>query len=282
MTTMRLLLAVFLCFSITATAAVLPARYIVQEWVKNSGSGTYQIEQDILFPTSGEPLVLRETWWVENENSMRLQVTGLRELKEQFKLQYVYQGGVRYGLGPGGRMQKKVSEDFVEKYFHYRNFDRLLTELVSMKVLPQSALVRRTVRSTREADHKPEALVRLGRTGGATAFVFGTPSPVDGDALPGFWIEQDSFLLKKLRLPSKVEVIAEKHSASPRGLVFPRARTIRWANNSVNVQTFSVGSKSGLKPDFFSVSSLETVNRTDGIENPALKSLVEEFYLRFR
>ncbi|MFN7728874.1 MAG: hypothetical protein ACK5P7_06940 [Bdellovibrio sp.] len=273
---------VFSFFSSVALSAVLPSRYLVQELTKNSGAGVYQIEQVVLFPTAGEPIVLRETWWVANENTLRLQVTGLRELKDQFKLQYVYQGGLRYGLGASGRMQKKIGADFIEKYFHYRSHDRLLTDLVQMKLLPNSALSKKVVRSTKESDYKPEPLVRLGRTGGSVAFVFGSPAPLDGEPSAGFWIEQDTFALKKFRLPSNVEVIAEKHSTSPRGLLFPRTRTVRWGSNSVQIQTFNVSAKSGLKSDFFSSAALETVNKTDGIQNPALKSLVEEFYLRYR
>lgn len=268
--------------SLNVSAAVLPSRYIVQELTKNSGSGVYQIEQDVLFPTAGEPLVLRETWWVDDENTMRLQVTGLRELKDQFKLQYVYQGGLRYGLGTGGRMQKKVAEDFIEKYFHYRSYDHLISDLVQMKLLPTSALSKKAVRNLKEVEFKPEPLVRMGRTGGSISFVFGQPAPVEGEGTPGFWIEQDTFALKKFRLPSRVEVLAEKQSPSPRGLLFPRARTVRWGNNAVQIQTFSVTAKSGIKADFFASNTLDTVNKMEGIQNPALKSLVEEFYLRFR
>lgn len=263
-------------------AAVLPVRFVVNEWAKNSGSGAYLIEQDVLFPTAGEPLVLRETWWIENENSMRLQVTGTRDQKEQVKLQYIYTGSTRYGLLSSGKVQKKIGDDFIEKYFHFRSQERLLNQLVQLKVLPSGVLSKRLIRNIKEAEPRPEANIHLGRIGGTTSFVFGAPSPVEGGASPGFWVEQDTYYLKKLRLPSQVEVIAQNHILASKGMAFPKQRTVRWNSSTVNIQTFNVASKSGLKSDFFSPQALETVNRFDGIDNPALKSIVEEFYLRFR
>ena len=265
-----------------ASAALPPARFIAMEVAKNSGSGAYQIEQDVQFPTSGEPLILRETWWVENENTMRLQVTGLRELKEQFRLQYVYNGGQRIGNSAQGKMAKKVADDFIEKYFHFRSGERLLNDIVSMKILPSANLARKSFRNVKDIEYRPEAMVRLGRAGGNVAYVFGSPSPVEGNPHPGFWIEEDTFVLRKFRLPSLAEVTAEKFMQSPRGLLFPRSRTLRWGTNTVQIQTLSVSSKSGLKGDFFQPASLESVNRMEGIENPTLKATVEEFYLRFR
>lgn len=280
---MKTLFVVLILFcSFSATAALPPSRFIASELVKNSGSGVYQVEQDVQFQTAGEPLVLRETWWIEGDNSMRLLVTGTRELKDQFKLQYVYQAGQRFGMTAQGKMVKKLNEDFIEKYFHVRNTDRFLSLMVSMKLLTPVSLNRKIPRNVKEIDDRPEPMVRLGRTGGTTDYVFGAPSPVDGDGSPGFWIEQDSFVLRKFRLPSLVEVSADKFTQSPRGLLFPRARSVRWGANNVQIQTLSVVSKTGLKSDFFQSSGLDGVNRADGIENPAVKAQVEEFYSRFR
>ncbi len=269
-------------FALPALAALPPARFIAAELVKNSGSGVYQIEQDVQFTTSGEPLVLRETWWVGPDNSMRLEVRALRELKDQFKLSFVYQGGQRTGISTSGRTSKKITPDFIEQYFHIRSTDRLMNELVSMRILSPASLNKRPFRIGKEVDVKPEPQVRLARTGGGITYAFGTPSPEEGEPNSGFWIEQDVFVLRKFRLPSGVEVSSEKFTQSPHGLLFPRLRTVRWGTASVQIQTVSVASKSGLKSDFFQPPSLQVVNRTEGIQNPALKTAVEEFYQRYR
>ena len=269
-------------FSFAALASIPPSRFIATEWVKNAGSGVYQIEQDVQFPTSGEPLVLRETWWVMNENLMRLQVTGLRELKDQFHLQYIYENGQRFGLTPQGRMGKKAGDDFIEKYFHFRSAERLLNDLISLKVLTSQALARKNWRTSKEVEYHPEPLVRLSRTGGVVSYAFGTPSPVEGSENPGFWIEEDAFVLRKFRLPSSVEVTAEKFVPSSKGLIFPRQRVVRYGSNTVQIQTLSVVARNGIKPDFFAPGALNSTNRMDGIDDAALKSTVEDFYLRFR
>lgn len=263
-------------------AAVLPARFIVYEWAKNSGSGVYQIEQDVVFQTAGDPLVLKETWWIENENSMRLQVRGINELKDQFQLEYIYINGIRYGLNGNTRMQKKISEDFFEKYFHFRSQDRLLSELTQKKVLPPQALQRKVIRNIKEADARPDNSIHLGRIGGTISYVFGDPSPIEGNAPLSFWLEQDAFVLRKIRLASQAEVVADKYMTSSRGLMFPRERILRWGSSRVQMQTTSVNSRSGIRSDFFQVSSLKTANKMDGIQGANAKLLVEEFYLRYR
>lgn len=276
------LTALLLFVANAAVAALPPARFIATQLVKNAGAGVYQIEQDVQFVTSGEPLILRETWWIENENTMRLQVTGLRELKNQFNMVFVYRDGQRVGNWAQGKMAKKLNEDFIEKYFHYRSAERLIDDLAMMRVLPASAYARKGFRTIKDVDYRPEPQVRLGRSGGGIAYVFGTPSPAEGAPLPGFWIEQDAFVLRKFRLPSTVEVVADRFFQSARGLQFPRARTVRWGTNSVQIQTVNVSSKTGLKGDFFSPSGLDAVNKAEGIQNAPLKALVEEFYSRFR
>ena len=276
------LVIIVLIFSYQIQAALLPARFVAGEFVKTAGNGVYEIQQDVQFPTTGEPLLLRETWWIQSDNVMRLQVVGLRELKDQFHIEYVYQYGVRTGLTAQGKTTKKMGEDFIEKYFHFRSADRFLDALTALHILPASILNKRVPHTVKEIEYKPEPQVRLSRVGGSIDYTFGAPSPVNGDSTPGFWIEQDTFALRKFRLPSLTEVTADKFAQSPRGLLFPRSRTVRWGTNSVQIQTLSVTAKTGVKADFFQSARLEKPSRMDGIENPALKTFVEEFYLRFR
>lgn len=267
----------------TAQAALLPMRFVATKIADNSGAGVYQIEQEVQFQTSTEPLVIRETWWIENESNFRMQAVGQKQLKDLFFLDYAYSNGQRYFLTPKGKMVVKLGDNMIEKYFHYRSPDKLLNDLVHLKVLTPSSLEKKIYRSSKEIEHRPEPQVRLARSGGSLSYALGTPSAIEGaTAEAGFWIEQDTFLIKKFRLPSGVEVQAEKHSPAARGLYFPQVRTVRWNNNSLMIHTIGAQSRTGIKSTFFHNSSLEKISKTEGLDGSPVGLSVLEFYQRFR
>ena len=109
---------------------------------------------------------------------------------------------------------------------------------------------------------------------------FGEPSPIEGKANPEAWIEQDSFVLRRLRFPSEAEIAADRISAYPNGLKFPRERTVTWDNNSVTIRVVSVKAASSVQLD----KSLEP-NAFSANPRPARLpdvAQVREFYSRFR
>jgi hypothetical protein len=250
---------------------------ILQKTAENNGTGAYVIEQEVQFQTESEPLVLRETWVVENENSMKLTVTGTKELKDQLRFQYIYSGGQRTSLLGGSKQTKKISEDFFEKYFHVRSGESFANHLVQMHVVPGSILIKKVGKTSKDFEYQPENYLRLSRVGGNISYAFGTPSTADStDNSPGLWIEQDQFVLRKLRLVDGSEVAAERFIQYARGLNFPRKRTVRWGNNLVQLSTLTVSAKAtgGL-------GALEP-SRMDALETLPNKNLVQEFYNRYR
>lgn len=265
----------FLLTSAVGFASVLKGSFILSKLAENSGGGYYQIEQEVTFMTEGEPLVLKESWLIENENSMRLNVSAPKNSKDSVSISVVYSGGAK-NSGAASRL----TEEMFERYFHIRNPDNMASALIQMKIAPPSLASKKALRSLKDAEFQNESFVRLARLGGVVNFAFGNPTPADsGSLLPGLWVEQDQFLIRKLRLPSQAEIQAEKYNVYARGLNFPRQRSLRWADKQVQLQTLSVSPRTkeqfnswGQKPQF----------RTDGILNPQLRTIVDEFYSRFR
>lgn len=259
-----------------AYAAIPSGLIILQKTADNTGSGVYVIEDEVQFPSGQDTLVLKETWFVENENSMKLLVTGGRELKDQVQMSFVYSGGQRYHNG----LSQKLTPDFIEKYFHIRKGETFANDLVRMKIVPASILYKHPMRSTKDIEHVTENFVRLARVGGVVAYAFGTPSaPDNSDLSPGFWIEQDQFVLRKFRLPDQVEVSADKYTSYSRNLWYPRTRTVHWGTNQVTIQTLSVF---GRTKDAFAKFSPKVTQRLDGLNGQPAQALVQEFYQRFR
>ncbi len=268
--------ALSFCFSSLSLASIPKVSLILQKTAENSGSGIYQIEQEVQFPNGADVLVLKETWLVENENNMKLIVSGAKELKDQVSFSVQFSNGSRIRAGQSSRW----NEEFIERYFHFRSSEDLAQTLAQMRLVPANVMAKKPIKNIKDFEPSRENFVRLSRSGGVINYSFGIPTPPDKFEMnPGFWIEQDQFVVRKFRLSSEVEVSAEHFSAYSRGLIFPRQRTVRWGPNSVNIQTLSV---SGKGRGAWSGFGQKTVQRLDGLNNQPAAPLIEEFYKRFR
>ncbi|WII72708.1 hypothetical protein QJS83_02340 [Bdellovibrio sp. 22V] len=275
-------LALFL--SSISSAYILPTRTILQKTVENSGSGIYAIEQEVQFSNGEETLSVKETWLIDSDRTMRLTVTGGKDLANTFKLQYLYNGNQRFSLVNNERKGEKVSEDFLEKFLNFRSTDIFANNLVHYKMMPVGALQKKpTPKTGADFKHEPESWVRYSRTGGVVNYALGvaTPTELEGN-YPGIWIEQDQFVVRKLRLPSQVEMSANNYNQFARGLSYPRQRTIRWGNNTVTIRLISASARPQTAVALFQPSSLDSNLKWDGIQSLPAKDVVTEFYSRFR
>ena len=119
-----------------AMAALPPATMILSRTADNSGSGSYTIEQDVQFPNGAESITLHESWVIENGQSMRVTVTGLREYKDSVKFQILYAGGQRWTLQNGRRESSHLPVDFAERFCHWRTLENAQQQLISLKMAP--------------------------------------------------------------------------------------------------------------------------------------------------
>jgi len=126
-------------------------------------------------------------------------------------------------------------------------------------------------------------LYALGDRGGVIAYAIGTPAS-SSHREPGLWVEQGKFLIRKLRLPSQIEVVAEKYERYKKKLWFPKLREVHWDNHKAQIKVYSVSSiknnsknKKKLSTDIFDVSKnpQQVLKLPDDV-------LIQEFYSRFR
>lgn len=269
--------------SSVALAYIPPTRMILQRTAENAGSGVYTIEQEVQFNNAQDSLFLKETWVIENDRTMKVTVTGTKDLKDQIRMQFIYAGGQRWSYN-GSKQNHRISEDFLEKYFNFRSTDQLASTLMNLKILPTNAFAKKPLPKNLETlKYEPDDFVRLSRAGGTVNYAFGAPSAVDGNGNPGFWIEQDQFLVRKFRLPSQVEVTADNYNQYARGLNYPKVRTIRWGQNTVTIRLIGVTSQRGnVAANTFQASSLDPNTKLDGLNSQPAKDVVLDFYSRFR
>lgn len=278
----RIAFILTLLFVGAANAYIPPTRMIIERTAENGGSGSYTIEQEVQFSNGPDVLALRETWEIDRGQAMKVTVSGVRDLKDKVRAQILYAGGQKWDLSPSGKRESaRIPADFTERLFHWRDLNTAAAQLTAMRLIPASAFQKKALpRKSEDIRHTSEEGVRLSRTGGAIAWAFGNPSsPTSEQREPGLWIEQDQFLIRKIRFPSLAEMTADQYASYARGLQLPKVRTIQWGANTVTVRLLSVNGKG---PTTLSTSALEITPRWDGLAGQPAQKTVEEFYSRFR
>lgn len=284
---MKLLLScITLCavFPLTATAYIIPTRTILEKVSDNAGKGIFAIEQEVTFQHADTPFTVKETWIIESDRSMRLTVSASTDDGKKFTLQNVYVNNEKSFLVDKSKKSEHISPEFIERYFNSRNPDALANLLIHQKIIPTGAMQRKSLpRNSADIKHTPESWVRFGRSQGVVTYAFGAPTPADKDELyPGLWIEQDQFLIRKLRFPSQAEVTANDYSSFSKNLFYPKTRVVRWDNNSVEIKLLSATPRPQTAAAQIAPSKIEISTNFDSLSNLPSKEMVMEFYKRFR
>lgn len=283
---MKLILALLVSLGFApqiCMAYIMPTRTILSKTSEKAGSGAYSIDQEIQFANGDETVSLRETWVVEDERTMRLTVTGTKELQGQFSLQFLYKNGQKISNQGGAAKAERIPDDFLERFLNFRKVDSFASVLTYFKIIPANALKKKVHSKAADFKYESEPWVRYSRSGGVVNYALGTPTPPNEErGYPGIWIEQDHFVIRKLRLPSQVEMVADNYSEFSRDLFYPRHRTIRWGNNAVNIRLLTVSGKPANVAKLMHPGSLDIPNNWSGISSMPVKEVITEFYSRFR
>lgn len=276
----------FLLFSSNVSFAYLPpTKMILERTSENAGTGIYAIEQEVHFQNGLDQLVLRESWVVENDQLLRLTVYGTKDFKDQISMQFLYANGERSYLTKQTQEQRPISAEFEEKFYHLKSAEKLAQVLIDWGIAPVGFLHKKvTAKKADDFKYNSEPWLRLSRTGGVVNYAFGKVTPEgQAEANPGVWIEQDQFVIRKMRLPSQAEFIVENYGQYAKGLNYPKSRTVRWGQNSVNIRLLSVTARDAKwAKQRLSKTTLDIQTKLDGLAQQPAKAVVEEFYTRFR
>jgi len=251
-------------FSLFAEAYVPNTRMILSRTVENSGSGGYQIEKEVKFSNPEIP-VLKESWNLENERTLRLTVVPVGP-KPAPKLTILWSGGQRHLLLGGTKETTRPSAENAERLFHFRTTDNFVQYLHQQSIL--------------QATSGNLDLARLNRAQGVVTWGLGKITEEGSDRLaPYLWIEQDRFVIRKVRFASKSELTADSFQVYAKGLHYPDVVTLAWDDQKVRLTTQSVSQKK-FTPPFFQASQIE--DSQEFMRLMAKWPVVSDFYKRFR
>lgn len=279
---LKISLSLFLlCTAFSTAQAWIPRPVIIlQKTSENAGSGIYQIEQEVQFQNGSDILTLKENWLIENDGNMKLHVTSSRDQqnKEAVNFYVQYSGGNR-NANTALIPNKKMSDEFLQKYFFIRSSEVWAQTLQRWDIASANSLLKKPGRSGKDSNGADEPYLRLSRSGGVTTYAFGQAAAAN--LTPGLWVEQDQFVLRKLRLNTQTEMTADKFSSYARNLNYPRVQTVRWGNNSVTIQTISVAARTKEQALAFA-NKVNSSGKTEGLQGQPAAATVEDFYKRFR
>ena len=271
---MNFVILLSLFFFHFAFAFIPPSSMILSRVAENAGAGTYQIEQELTFESAEAPLVIKEIWTIESESLMRVSVRGTKELDGKISFEILYAGGLRWSAKNGDRNSSSIPPELFEKLFLSRTVENLGNFMSAYKVAPSQFWNQKT-------KNAPEAYIRLSRCLEFICWAFGEPTKENIDAKsPQFWIEQDQFVFRKITTPKNAELTIEQYGSYPKGLKFPKTRSLQWGTNIVNIQTLQVGIKTG-KTDL-QPAQLKTQSIFDLSSDNLTHKAIIEFYSRFR
>lgn len=267
-------------FVISASAYIPSADFILSKVARSAGSGLYQVKQEVSFPTAQRNITVTETWWVQSDDLMFLKVEG-----PLFVQYYLYKGGKKFYFDENGKLLSTAKpRDFFPELLFERSSNELKQSLVNKKIIPAQALKKRpAVRNAKDIEalaQIDEPYLRLSRLGGKVSYVLGFSAKNENE--PGIWVEQERFVINRLKLPSGADIVSESFAELSRNLVYPRSQKVSWNNQHVQIELSRADSLKGGVSFFEEKEFSKLASKNTPLPEEWAQSAVGEFYKRFR
>jgi hypothetical protein len=276
-------LSVFFLPALTL-AYIPPTLTILEKTAENSGSGVYTIEQEVRLSRGSDQVQFKETWIIEDNRTMRLSIAPSDPTqRNQFRFQAIYSGGNRWVLSnEKKRLSEKVSDEFSEKWFFFKKADNFAQALVAHNIipsLPPAQIIKKT-KTGLDFSFEPEKFTRLSRAQGVVNYNLTDLERPDSGSL---WIEQDQFVIRKLKWPTQAVMQADDYKSYVKNLRLPEKRSIQWSQSEAQIHVVSVNLRPVSTPSNpFQLTQLDQSPSFEGFKSEESKKLVEEFFKRFR
>lgn len=237
----------------------MPLDTILKKSIVHSGKTIVAIEQNVIFREGNTDYVIKEEWLIEGDKNLKLTATGVGELKDVFKLNYLYNNKKRTQIVGKSRVVTEATRELIEKFLAVKSMDSYLNYLKELGI------------SNR---------VRLSRSSGTISFAIGEPS-TERALSPQFWIEQDYFHLNKIRFTTEAEVEFTEYKTYGT-LQYPDLKFVAWADKGAIIKVTKVSTKTGATIKSFYPQTLDQPSKMNLANKGALGQKIEEFYKRFR
>lgn len=271
-----MIFAFLLLLGQAASAYIPEYSLIASRAADQHGNGAYKIEQEVTYKREADSFTVKETWYVLNENNLRVTLEGRGPLRGLVSGTMIYDGNLKVHADADGLKSNRLGDEWLEPLFHFRNSKYFRSRLVNLKFAPSESLRDRPALDTQSDTpaYQAPSFIRLSRAGGSVDWL------ISAGLGPMLWMEQDQFVLRKFKTASNVTVRADDYAKYDGGFWYPRVRTYSFDPYTIQIRTLSVQSLGKLNNDpRFRSSSLHP--KQDALKLPDTDGL-REFYQRFR
>lgn len=233
--------------------------FILNKSTSTTGRQIISIDQEVVFRLGTEEATVQENWLIEGDKNLKMTAKGTGFLKAGIDLQYLYNGKTKTSVAGKNKITSQLTTDFYQKYLFIRSTEAFKSHLKDLSIANQ---------------------VRLSRADGRVCFAVGE---ISRDKLtPQIWIDQDEFILRKIRLPSEVEIELSDINLVGKDLYIAKTQIINWAGIQVIVKVKNVSVKTGATLASFYPQNLEHPSEMTFANKTNLTEVIDQFYKRFR
>lgn len=244
----------------TGWTYVLPLDFLVKKTVSKTGRTSISIDQDVTFQIGKDILKAQENWLIEGDRNLKVSANGAEPYKPNIRVNSLFNSKQKTQVIGKNKTVTSVPADFYQRLLFIRSTASFMQYLREMGI--------------------PEK-VRLSRAEGLVCIAIGEPSSEE-NKYPQFWIDQDEFLIRKIRMPSGTEINLSDYVQVTDDFWIAKTQVINWggATATIKVKNFSVKNAAPLSQ--FYPQNFEQTTELSFIENNRLTQVVEDFYKRFR
>jgi len=253
-----LILTIVLAIQSFSYGFVIPLQTAMKKSVALTGNQIFSVDQDVIFKSETEDVVIKENWLIEGDKNLILTATGQGAMKDSFKAVIVYNSKNKTSIIGKNRVTEVVNSDFFERYLSIRSvasFANYLNDLGIAKA------------------------IRLSRVGGAPGLAIGEPST--NVLKPQIWLDQETFQIRKIRFPSETEITFDDYAQYDK-IWYPRLKTVNWGHQSATIRVRQVSTKVKANLTNFYPQKLDQPTEINLANKGQIGLTIQEFYTRFR
>lgn len=270
---------IFIAFVNFAFAYIPHSSFILDKTAEKHGKGNYQVQQELVFENNGVRTIVQENWWADN-GKLFLEAKG-----PGVSYVAIYEGSVKKLLEGGAWKSVKSGPDFVEALFYYQNWQELARGIYRLGIVGQEIFSGpKKVGKLDQIEYKGQNFLRFSRSNGTLNYAIGTPSPPnDSKLLPGLWIEQDAFVIRRIRLKDQDEVAADDYAPFTNNFSYPKQKTYTSGDSKTIARLLNVRAlpASGEQKNYFSAQT-NSPQKWKSTEFSGDTKIIQDFYARFR
>lgn len=238
---------------------VPPLDFVLTKTTSQTGRKIFSVEQEVTFKVNDETAKFDETWLIEGDRNLKVQVKGQGLYKTSFIYNALYNNKNRTTVKNKNKQTDVIGTDFFEKIIYARSKDSLAKYLNEIGV---------------------SSNVKLSRASGIVTYLVGEPSV---DKLnPHLWIGQDDFVIRKIRLPSEAEITLSDVTYPANNMAIAKTQVIKWGGVEITVKIKKITLKPQETISSFYPQNFTLPTEMNFVNKSLLTSAIETFYSRFR